>query len=303
MWPPCGAQLIAKLAEDASLDYRIAHDVRSASTTAHLFLEGVPVGAPSCFPTRVTCARPRYAGHMQGDVKRRLAERWFALRGRPPAVPVPQEPTGRRSAPSLNAEAGIFLGLSPQDLSEPEDDRQKARRVFFSYACNHFHLDRDGMLPEYEKLGVTAQDEQEWRREFVEHWTARLSVDDMTPLERLDLADAHEALPRLMAMAEKGDSFARLWFANVIWHLASSMGQTAYLQPRREQQRRIRDAKRAGKCAVRLYRSIISTKTWVTEEHRDYVAPYLAYFDATTAEEYILAYAARKLHETSLHPR
>ena len=96
-------------------------------------------------------------------------------------------------------------------------DEVDVRRIFFDYACNGFFMAHDGVYEEYKRYGISEAQEKEWRREYVALWVSRLEIDDLMPVDRLRDAWAGEALPALMEMADRGDSYAKLWYANAIW--------------------------------------------------------------------------------------
>ena len=49
-------------------------------------------------------------------------------------------------------------------------EREKAKKMFFDYACHTFFMQNDGVLEEYKKFGISESQETEWRREYISFW-------------------------------------------------------------------------------------------------------------------------------------
>lgn len=166
------------------------------------------------------------------------------------------------------------------------DDRTaRAKELFFSYACNRFFMVREGVEDEYRQYGIGEGQEAEWRKEYIALWVGQLSVDDMKALNQLGYAWAGEALPELIDMSDKGDSYAKLWYANAIYDLALG----AELSPERRQE--------GVKVAIELWRSVVNGPIQLTESHRAVIRPSMQYLSASTPEEYVLNYAKSKLSQ------
>ncbi len=91
---------------------------------------------------------------------------------------------------------------------------EPAKKMFFDYACNTFFMAHDGVLEGYKLFGISEAQEAEWRREYIAFWTSQLSTDDLTAVDQLRNAWAGEALPDLIRVADTGDGYAKLWYAN-----------------------------------------------------------------------------------------
>ena len=60
-------------------------------------------------------------------------------------------------------------------MSKPE-----ARELFLRYACNRFYMANDGADKEYKALGGgDPKEEAAWRKEYIEHWAAQISLTDL----------------------------------------------------------------------------------------------------------------------------
>jgi hypothetical protein len=186
------------------------------------------------------------------------------------------------------------------------NDLDRAKEIYFYYACNHFLLDRDVDHKEYTKYNIDRTLEAVWRREYILLWKSRLSIDDFTALNRLRDAWADEALPELIEIAPKGDSFAKLWYANAIWQLTRNSHISTVLRYK------------GKKIAIRLWQSLTFQNIQLTEKHREEIEgtltkmiqidqsyqlarsnaghlPKATLVWANTPEEYILKYAKKQL--------
>ena len=201
---------------------------------------------------------------------------------------------------SLDSE--LFSLNPPLDLSKYVDPQTRAKRIFYYYACNHFFLDRDDMREEYEEYGITKAQEREWTAEYISFWTDRLSPEDLTAVDRLHQADAWEALPALMKMAPRGDSYAQLWYGNAIWGIAWSGQTTLSFRPRKDRARLEKMYKEAATVSIGLWRHLTTGKITISDEHRAKIAPYVAFLRATTPEGYVVNYAKDKLAEAEYRP-
>ena len=158
-----------------------------------------------------------------------------------------------------------------------------AKRMYFEYACHTFFMANDGVYDEYKKFGISEVQEKEWRREYIELWVSRLEVDDLTPVDRLRGAWAGEALPPLIELADRGDSYAKLWYANAIWQLANGTNIDMTLRWQ------------ARKVAVDLWQSLQTERIELTKSHEEHVRQCQGAFHASTPEEYVRIYASRQL--------
>jgi hypothetical protein len=162
---------------------------------------------------------------------------------------------------------------------------QQAREMFFEYACNTFYMAHDGVFQEYRSFRISQAQEAAWRREFVLFWIDRLSTDDLTAVNKLRDAWAGEALPDLIKIADTGDDYTKLWFANAIWHLANG----ANISTATRQQ--------ATQTAVRLWQSLAQRPIRISASHHTLIVPYMWALKASTPEEYVQNYAREQLAE------
>ncbi|CAG0934793.1 hypothetical protein TFLX_03669 [Thermoflexales bacterium] len=162
--------------------------------------------------------------------------------------------------------------------------------MFFDYACNTFFMSHDGVYEDYKCYDISDAQEKEWRREYIALWISRLGVDDLTHVDRLCDAWADEALPALMEMAAKGDSYAKLWYANAIWQLADGSSCDMLV---RWKARRVANA---------LWQSLLTEDIELTESHKVHIASLLPALQSSAPDEYIQRYARQRL-ESMHHPK
>ena len=155
----------------------------------------------------------------------------------------------------MNFFRNLFGKVPKENASEPSERHfQEAKRIFFEYSCNHYHMSREGI--NFKKYHISQEQENIWRNEFLTHWKSKLSTDDLEAVHRLEAAYAIEAIPDLLAIAEKGDSYAKLWIAHAIWSVSFRNGTDAS----------VRNQARAT--AMTILRSIIEGRVQLSEHHR-----------------------------------
>ncbi len=155
--------------------------------------------------------------------------------------------------------------------------------MFFEFACNTFFMAQDGVLEQYKKFGVSKAREEEWRREYISFWVGQLSTDDLKAVDRLRDAGASEALPSLIRMARKGDSYSKLWYGNAIWALANGASLSGSMR------------EEAINAAIAVWQLLVEQAIELSDNHKAQVLPHLRSLDASTPEEYVLNYAKRQL--------
>jgi len=101
------------------------------------------------------------------------------------------------------------------------NNKKRAKEIYFYYACNHFFLDREN--EEYKGYGITKAEEEKWKQEYITDWIGKLSASDFTALHRLRDAGADKALPALMRIAREGDTHSQLEFADAIFWIANGV--------------------------------------------------------------------------------
>ena len=193
------------------------------------------------------------------------------------------------------------------------DDMENAKKLFFDYACNTFFMLHDGVWEEYKALRTTPAQEAEWRREYIAFWVGQLSTDDLTAVQKLDDANAGEALADLMKMADQGDDYAKLRYAITIGHLsekprelcnAIKMKTSLLFWKKRSNcstiDEKIRsisadEQRQAMKTAAELLESLLHGAIEVSDKHKAEIYPYMSSLGASTPEEYVLNYAKHKL--------
>lgn len=160
---------------------------------------------------------------------------------------------------------------------------QQAKQMFLEYACNIFFMAHDGVYEEYKSFGISQEQETDWRREFVSFWVERLSTDDFTAVNQLSNARAFEALPELMQVADTGDDYARLWYANAIYQLASGVSVASAMQAQ------------ATDMALGLWQTLTQRPIEISDAHKVQILPNMKWLEASTPEEYVRNYARRNL--------
>jgi hypothetical protein len=169
------------------------------------------------------------------------------------------------------------------------EDKEKARQIFFDNSCRHFFIYDAGKGDEYNKLGATREDEKEWRQEYIQHWTGKLSVIDLEAVDRLRSAIAAEAIPSLIEISDQGDSFEKLSFANALCDLSGGGYMPFWvLNPVNA---------RGLKKAIHLWQAILANPLRF-DVARSF--PSTNVWKASTVEEYVLSFARQQV-ETTKH--
>jgi hypothetical protein len=165
------------------------------------------------------------------------------------------------------------------------ENLEKAKRLFFDYHCNRYFMAHDGADREYDKYGATKEQEVEWRKEYIDCWIARLSTDDFEAVNNLNHAWAVEAMPDLIRICNQAEGYTKLWYANVIWNLATG----ASLQADIRQQ--------AIEVSINAWESLLDGNFNIPEHFRKKIILNMPPIEATTPEEYVVNRAKRKLEE------
>ncbi len=170
----------------------------------------------------------------------------------------------------------------PRENSGP--DLEAAKRMFWHYSCSHFHLDREGAMTEYRRLGGSPERERIWREEYVAYWVFRIDPIDCTAFFQLRNAHAHEAIPALLAIRDLGDDYSKLWLAYTLMDLS------------RTSQAGTDEAKAARERAIALWQEILSSPNGIISEHKQLInSSDRKSLGARSAEEYVRYYAIREL--------
>ena len=148
---------------------------------------------------------------------------------------------------------------------------EKAKKIFFEYSCSGLEMARNEV--NFSQYHISREQEAAWRKEFIAYWRSRLSTEDLTAVQKLREADAVEAIPDLIAMADQGDSYAKLRVAEAL----SSIGYMANRSLR----------KQAEAVARTTARSLLDHPLQISEDHKADIARY----GGSDPEEYIIMFA------------
>ena len=168
------------------------------------------------------------------------------------------------------------------------ENKEKAKQMFFDARCRHFFILDEGKWDEYKQLGATGEDEKKWREEYIQIWIGKLSVTDLEAIERLRSANANEAIPALIDLCDKGDSFAKLSFANALWEL-SGCGHVFFWIFSSVNTK-------ALKKAMSLWHSILDNPL---RFDIDRSFPSANVWNASTPEEYVVSFAKQQIRTTN----
>jgi hypothetical protein len=152
----------------------------------------------------------------------------------------------------------------------------QTKKLFFNDTFDRFSVSRKTESDACPKAGGRTAQERQWRKEYIASWASQLAVDDLTAVEKLVEVVAAEALSELILMAENGDSYAKLRYANAIWEIANNGIASE----------EIRAEGRAT--ALQIWRSLVKDPVVLTKEHRTKLAPIWGLFNSMTAEEQVL---------------
>ncbi|HSL44359.1 MAG TPA: hypothetical protein VK897_13065 [Anaerolineales bacterium] len=153
------------------------------------------------------------------------------------------------------------------------EDKEEAKRIFFEYSCNHVEMARNDVY--FSKYHISKEQEAEWRNEFITDWRNQLSTEDLTAVQKLEEAHAVESIPDLIAMVDKGDSYAKLRIAQALLSLADWQGRDETL----------RTQTRAT--ALKTVQSILDHPVQLSERHKSDIER-LGDFDP---ENYVITFA------------
>lgn len=155
---------------------------------------------------------------------------------------------------------------------------KEAKQIFYDYNCLEVWMIREGVYERFKELGGTYELQVKWRKEYIKYWTNKLSTENITPVDKLQRANAIEALPYLTEMADKGDGYARLWFAIAIQELLQLDNSDISAEIRKTGEKTVKS----------ILMTLSNNPTGnISEEHKKKITPYLQMFHASTPEEYV----------------
>jgi hypothetical protein len=172
----------------------------------------------------------------------------------------------------------LFGKAQKEEIPVSDEVKEKAKKIFFDYRCNEFYMAREGEnFPQYH---ISEELKAEWRNEFITTWKNQLSTDDLTALQKLHDAEAFEAVPDLIALIDKGDSYAKLELVRALQTMSRKITDKAM-------QKQTLDTVR------NTLRFIIDNPVHVSEEHRIYIQKSFG----KNPEEHIIPWARQILKE------
>ena len=167
-----------------------------------------------------------------------------------------------------------LFGKDEKDESSPPsaETLEEAKKIFFEYSCNGLYMAQNDI--HFSKYHISKEQEAEWRNEFITDWRSQLSTEDLTAVQKLREAHAVESLPDLLAMVDRGDSYAKL-------RIAEALAAIGYLS----KDKNLR--KQAQATAIKLAQSILAHPVQVSESHKIEIAR----LGDSNPEEYIITFA------------
>lgn len=161
-----------------------------------------------------------------------------------------------------------------KDASPPPsaETLEKAKKIFFEYSCNGLHMAQNDV--HFSQYGISREQEEEWRNEFIASWRSRLSTEDLTAVQKLREAQAEESIPDLIAMVDQGDSYAQL-------RIAEALAAIGYLARNRDLR------KQAQATARKVAQSILARPIQVSDRHKSEIQR----LGGSDPEKYIVVFA------------
>lgn len=176
----------------------------------------------------------------------------------------------------------------PRPNPNRERELEKAKEMFLYYGCNSFYMMKEGDTDNYRQYHVSKEQEKIWHDEYIAYWLERLSVDDLTALQHLRNSWTQEIIPTLISTADKGDSYAKFWFADTILWVSNGIVRN----------------KLGRQAAIALLKSIVKGPVIISEQHRAEIDQFMMNaLNASTPEGYLVNYSKRKLTELKVKLR
>ena len=110
----------------------------------------------------------------------------------------------------------------------------KAKEMFFSYACNHYFMHRDGTDKIYRKYAISKKQENKWKDEYIEHFINELNGNNLDALNALANCHADRAIPAIIKFSIQGESFEKLWFAITLFSMSNNKHQSVHQQAKKQ---------------------------------------------------------------------
>lgn len=149
-----------------------------------------------------------------------------------------------------------LFGKPQEDVNTPPSTEilAEAKKIFFEYSCNGLYMAQNDV--NFSQYHISKAQQAEWRNEFIAYWRSQLSTEDLTAIQKLRDAQATEALPDLLTMVGKGDSYAQLRVAEALWALSYLVNNDKALK------------KQTKAAAVQLAQSILNNPIQASESHK-----------------------------------
>ena len=169
-----------------------------------------------------------------------------------------------------------LFGKDEKDEGPPPsaETLAEAKKIFFEYSCNGLYMAQNDV--HFSKYRVSKEQEAEWRNEFITYWRSQLSTEDLTAVQKLRDADAVESIPDLIAIVDKGDSYAKLRIAEAL----AAIGYMAEDKSLRKQTKAT---------ARKIAQSILDHPMQVSESHKIEIERLGG--SRSNPEEYIILFA------------
>jgi hypothetical protein len=162
--------------------------------------------------------------------------------------------------------------------------QKTAKEIFWEYSCNHFFLDREGMMEEYVKLGGNKpSDERKWRREYIDYWYTQIPNDEIKAFRSLVYAEAKEILRQLVKFNSFRDDYIKFWYAFELLEISKfSLNLILKIKAKRR--------------AKGIFNELSNRNILLLDENRNQIDnQMMEVMKAETPEDYIKNYSQRKL--------
>ena len=167
-----------------------------------------------------------------------------------------------------------LFGKTEKDENSPPsaETLEEAKKIFFEYSCNGLYMAQNDV--HFSKYHISKEQEAQWRNEFVTYWRSQLSTEDLTAVQKLRDAHAVESIPDLLAIVDKGDSYAKL-------RIAEALAAIGYMVKDKSLR------KQTQATAITIAQSILDHPVQVSESHKIEIER----LGSSNPEEYIITFA------------